>query len=134
MGLAVQFDYLSPTFAWEEGQAAVAEVRENAPYFWGDFYPLTGSSTSLEEFVAFQFHRGDLSAGIILAFRRAQCQVVGIEVVPHGIDPSATYRVEIIDEDRNSVIRTILGSELLAGVQLRIPTSNASLLWRYQKL
>ena len=40
-GLICQFDYLNEKFPMEQAKAALAEVKENRKYWYGDFYPLT---------------------------------------------------------------------------------------------
>ncbi len=131
-GLATQFDYLSPTFNWDEAKKAVQEAKDNAPFFWGDFYPLTSSSTTTEDFAAFQFHRTDLDAGIIVAFRRENCQIRSIEVVPHRINADKKYAVETINEDRIPTTEEMSGKVIRQGISLRIGQAGASLIWKYK--
>jgi alpha-galactosidase len=85
-GLLSEADYLNPTFPLEATRAMLAEIKENAKYWYGDFYPLTQVNTALDQFAAFQLHRPDLDAGIVMAFRRPQCDLRGIivDIVPAG--------------------------------------------------
>jgi len=67
-GSITQFDYLNDRFSLDEARAALAEVKENQKYWYGDFYPLTRAAVGPEAFIAWQLHRADLDAGIVLAF------------------------------------------------------------------
>jgi hypothetical protein len=70
-GSITQFDYLNDRFSIEEARLALAEVKENQRFWYGDFYPLTRADSGPDPFVAWQLHRADLNAGIVLAFRRS---------------------------------------------------------------
>jgi alpha-galactosidase len=129
-GAICQFDYLAPDFPLQQAKVAVKEVRENQKYWYGDFYPLTRASTSADVWAAYQFHRPDLNAGILLAFRRANCNHPAMEVSLRAIDPATTYRVEMIDESRQMSKKTMTGAELIAPMELRLP-AKASLLVHY---
>jgi hypothetical protein len=84
--------------------------------------------------VAYQFHRPDLQAGVILAFRHAQCSYVGLIVAPYALNPSARYEVEWLDEKHQAVRRTMTGDELRNGLDLRLPTPGTSLVVRYRQV
>jgi alpha-galactosidase len=132
-GIALQFDYLNKDFPWKQAQAAAKEVRENSKYWYGDFYALTPFGTGAGEFVAFQLHRPDLDAGIVIAFRREKAVPMGLILPPRAIKASSRYEVEFIDEDRKSTKSIMTGKELLEnGLELRIPKQRASLVVRYR--
>ena len=133
-GLICQFDYLSEKFPMEQAKAALAEVKENQKYWYGDFYPLTDASLSSDVWAAYQFHRADLHAGIVLAFRRGDSRYTGLSVKPGEINPAANYAVEFLDDARHRVERTIPGHEIADGLELRLPRKHASLLLRYREL
>ena len=85
--------------------------------------------------MAFQLHRPDLKAGIILAFRREKAPLMGLILSPRGIKPDTRYEVDFIDEARSKKTVTLTGKEILAnGIELRIPKQRASLLVRYREL
>ena len=112
----------------------MAEVKENQKYFYGDFYPLTACSTDPGQFLAYQVHRADLRAGLVLAFRRAKCGESQIHVALGGIRPKAEYEVEFIDEHRQKTAKTMKGRELAGDLCLVIPQCGASLLVRYREI
>lgn len=130
-GLACTFDYLDPKFPVDRAKAALAESKENQKYWYGDYYPLSRASTSNDQWAAYQFHRADLSAGIVMAFRRSQCPYPAITVKLGGIDPAKDYAVEFVDSARQKVQKTMSGRELSAEMDLKLP-KQSSLMVRYR--
>lgn len=134
-GLLCEYAYQDKDFPLGEAQASLAEVRTNARFWYGDFYPLTSLSPSSDQFLAFQLHRPDLEEGLITAFRRAECDTIGIIVAPKLLKESANYRLEIIGDDRKARAFTVSGRSLLKdGIELRISNRRGSLLVRYQEI
>lgn len=132
-GLLAQFDYLAQGFSMEAARSIVAEAKANRAYWYGDFYPLSIASSDPEGFVAYQFHRPDLDAGLILAFRHAACVPVGLVVAPQGIDPGADYAVEFVGDDGVARREAIAGKRLSEGLELRPSGQGSSLAVRYRK-
>lgn len=130
-GAITQFDYLDPRFPIDEARAALAEVNENRKYWYGDFYPLTRAAVGSEAFAAWQLHRSDLHAGIVLAFRRAHCPFPVLETRLRGLDPQANYKVELIDEARRRQETRMTGRTLMTQLELRVSERGSSLLVRY---
>ena len=131
-GAIAQFAFLDKGFDLAEGKAAISEAKANQKYSYGDFYPLTDCTTKPAAFVAYQLHRPDLGAGMVMAFRRAECDVFGLGVKLGGLDPKASYRVEFIDEARRRTVRKMTAGEMAADFPLLIPKRRASLLVRYK--
>ena len=132
-GAITQFAFLDPGFSVEAAKAAVAEARENQKYWYGDFYPLTPCTTALDHMIAWQLHRPDLDAGLVLAFRRPQCPYLAIAVALRGLKPASTYTVDFIDDAHHKTTKTLSGQELAAGLELRLGRKGSSLLVRYQE-
>lgn len=132
-GLLCQFAYRDEEFPMDTARALIEEARENRFAWYGDFYPLTPARISPEEFVAYQFHRADLDAGIVLAFRRPGCRYKGLILGIYGIDSAAAYAVEYVDGDGNSTRTVESGADLADALQLRIDTPGSSLVVRYRK-
>jgi len=130
-GAICEWGYLDEGFPTTTAKAAVAESRANQRYWYGDFYPLTPVSTSDDAFVVHQYHRPDLDAGLLLAFRRSGCDYLGLIVAPAAIKPDLSYNIEFVDEARVSTTRKMSGKELQAGLDLRIPAKGHSLVVRY---
>jgi alpha-galactosidase len=131
-GLICQFDVLNPEFPLEKAKAAVAEVKANQKFWYGDFYPLTRCDLGADQWAAYQFHRPDLDAGLVLAFRRAECNYPALSASLRGIKPERQYAVEFIDDARQAVRKTLPGRQLADDLELRIPKKGASLLVRYR--
>jgi len=133
-GAICQFDYLDPKFDLAKAKAALAEVRENQKYWYGDFYPLTPATPEGDHWVAWQLHRPDLQAGIVLAFRRSRCPYPALMVGLHAMDPRAKYAVQWIGEDRTVAAQTRTGQQLAEDLELHLPQRGTSLLLRYRRL
>ena len=131
-GLLCQFAYLENGFSIERAKPLIAEARENQPYWYGDFYPLTPCSTASDQFIAYQFHRSDLDAGVVLAFRRPECNLLGIIVGIQAVNPERQYLVDLVDEAGEKATRTLSGAELKENLPLRLPGKGSSLLVRYR--
>jgi len=131
-GAITQFAFLDGGFPIDQARATVAEARENQKYWYGDFYPLTPCTTAPDQLIAYQFHRPDLDAGLVLAFRRLDCNVFGLSVHLSGIHPETTYEVELIDEAQRRTVRTLKGKDMATDFPLLIPKRRASLLVRYR--
>lgn len=131
-GAITQFAFLDEGFSTGAAKEAIAEIRKNQKYWYGDFYPLTACTTAPDKFIAYQLHRTDLNAGIVLAFRRAECDVLGMGVKLGGLDPDVSYNVEFIDEDRSKSVRTITGRVMSTDFPLLIHKRRASLLVKYK--
>lgn len=74
-----------------------AQWREVAPYFYGDYYPLTPYSTEDSAWVAWQFDRPASGDGMIQAFRRSQSTIEQVRFKLRGLDPKAQYAVRNLD-------------------------------------
>ncbi len=131
-GLLCQFAYLEDGFNPDEARRLVAEARENAPFWYGDFYPLTNCSIDKSEFVAYQFHRPDLDAGIVLAFRRAECPIKGILLGVQGVNPDTKYRVQYLADDGTTTEQVLSGADMSEALELKLGNKNSSLVVRYQ--
>lgn len=132
-GAISQWDYLDANFPRELARQTIAEAKENGKYWYGDFYPLTSCGIEPDEFVAYQFHRADLDAGLVLAFRRTECRYLGLVLGLQAVDPEKTYSVEFINEARDTLMKTMTGRELSTDLVLRIPEQPGSLLVRYKR-
>jgi len=131
-GLICQFPVLDDQFSAEAARAALAEVRENQKYWYGDFYPLTPCALGPRALVAWQLHRSDLDSGIVLAFRRSECPYPVLQTGLRELDPQASYRAEILEEGRTHEIRILTGRQLMNDFELRISKRGTSLLVRYE--
>lgn len=130
-GAPCEWSYLDGNFNKRLTAATVHEIDELRPYWYGDMYAIASGGPETDRFAAFQLHRPDLNAGVVLAFRRKDCDLVGIIAGLRGLKPSTNYRVELIPDSRKTTVITRTGRELMAGLELRIAGKPGSLLARY---
>jgi alpha-galactosidase len=130
-GFCAEWDILDKNFPFDQARACIAEMKENRPFFAGDYYPLTHWSMSHDQWMAWQFHRPDLDAGIVLAFRRKDCPYPALEAKLRGINPERNYSVSFIDDQHKATTKTMTGREL-STLELRLLDRHSSLLVRYK--
>ena len=126
-------------FGWDinkdESQAGMQEYIQDfkrlRPYFYGDYYPLTGTINLLKDntWLAYQLNRTKEGDGIILAFRRERNRDESIRIKLKGLDEKSTY--EFFYEDYGIKISKT-GTELMEGIDINIPMKPASLLISYK--
>lgn len=132
-GLLCEMDYLNLAFPIQKAKTLLEEIKANQKYWYGDFYPLTPVTSGLDQFVAYQLHRPDLSEGIVLAFRRPECSLKGLLLEIQGLDEKRSYDFEFIDEAGSSLVRSVSGEEVRReGLPLRVNARGESLLVRYR--
>jgi alpha-galactosidase len=102
------------------------------PFFYGDYYSLTPYGLDPKTWMAWQFNRPDLGAGILQAFRRPECA-----------DKSANYKLFDLDPETNYTVtdlgipgsRIISGHKLMIeGIQVTIPDSPGAAVITYSKV
>jgi len=131
-GAISQFDYLNPEFPVQLAQATMAEAKENQKFWYGDFYPLTGCTVAPDHWMAYQLHRADLNAGLVLAFRHAESNYPALAVALQGLNPATKYEVEFTEDARQKRVKTLTGRKLMSEMELRLPKKGSSLLIRYK--
>ncbi len=114
-------------------QRSVKDFKRLRPYYYGDYYPLTGigDNTGDAVWLAYQLHRPNVNDGIIVAFRRSANEQESIVVKAGGLDPMANY--EWFDEDTGEKF-VMTGTKLSEGVTLRIKNKPGSGLISYRQL
>jgi hypothetical protein len=80
--------------------------------------------------MAWQLHRADQDAGIVLAFRHKDSPYSTLQVELRGLKPAQKYRVQFIDDQHHVANKTLTGLDLSA-LELRLPARQTSLLVRY---
>lgn len=114
-------------------QKRVHDYKNLRPYFYSDYYPLTESrnNTGDNVWLAYQLNRPEQKDGIIIAFRRGDCENESIHTKLSGLVETTTY--ELFYEDYGvKVCKT--GWELMHGFDMTIPSKPASLLISYHEL
>ena len=81
-----------------------------APYFAGDYYPLTSVSLDSDEWIGWQYNDEEKGEGVVQMFARHDAKFVAGRFPLHGLDPSATYEISDVDSDET---RMVGGKELM---------------------
>jgi len=103
------------------------QFQKTKQYQLGDYYPLTGCDAKTDSYMAYQLDRPDLKSGIILAFRRQECETGRFDISP-VLEPGAVYLFTDFDTKKET---TVTGGE---GYECVIPEKPGSLLVHYTKL
>ena len=110
----------------------VDQWRQVAPYYSGDYYPLTEYHVSNDVWMAWQFDRPDLGQGMVQVFRRAGSAYETARFPLRGLTPDATY--EIRDLDAATPFRRT-GRELAGeGLPVAIKERPRALVITYKRL
>lgn len=86
-----------------------------APYFWGDYYPLTAYGVGDDIWTVFQFHKPQDGTGVILAYRRAGCPDNYIDIKLRDLKKDKVYELSDIDTGETWKKK---GSELMKGFRI----------------
>lgn len=129
--MLLNWDINNNEYSIAEMQQYIQDYKRFRPYYYGDYYPLTGTKDFLKNkvWLAYQLNRPEQNDGIILIFRRDDCLEDSYKIKLHGIDEKATY--ELFYEDyKISTKKT--GQELMDGFDVFISQKPASLLISYK--
>jgi alpha-galactosidase len=112
-------------------QKLVAQWREIAGLYYGDFYPLTPYRIEQTEWMAWQFDAPERSEGIVQAFRRQDSVYTSSRFRLRGLERDATYRITDVDAGE---AMTASGAQLMdEGLEMKIGTAPAARVVRYRK-
>ncbi len=117
-------------FPVDEARRRIAEIKRVRHYFLGDYYPLTEHRTTDDVWMAYQFHRDDLSEGMFLAFRRSDSPDTSAILRLGGLEASSSYELQFED---SGVTQTYSGETLREGVEVVIDAAPGSLLVTYRE-
>ncbi len=107
----------------------VNQWRSIAPYYYGDYYPLTPYSTSDTTWLAWQFHLQDKNEGLIQVFRRPQSPFEAARLKLRGLNPKTSYVVKDLDTGAE---RTFTARDLMSeGLPVTCSKAPQSLLITY---
>ena len=110
----------------------MAEFAAVRPYFYEDYWPLTGygDMTGDDIWLAYQLNRPSDSTGWIVAFRRENCPDKFRPVSLKDLDPDAVYVLENQDDWTRAEVP---GKVLMDAYNLAIENPRGSLLIKYWK-
>ncbi len=112
-------------------QRMIAEFRQVQPFLLGDYYPLTPYSLEETAWIAWQFHEPELGGGIVQAFRREECAAETCVLQLQGLDPTAEYTVENLDD---GAFERRTGQQLASeGLRIAVTPRPGAALFIYRK-
>jgi alpha-galactosidase len=110
----------------------VDEHRLISPFFLGDYYPLTPYTHATDAWMAWQFHRPDLDAGVVQAFRRPDSPYETARFRLSGLNPAVRYRFRNVDGQRGT---TMTGREAMeTGLAVTIADRPAAAAIIYERM
>jgi len=117
---------------YERLRKLVAQWRQVADYYYGDYYPLTPYGTESTDWMAWQFDRPDHGDGMVQAFRRPDSPFEGARFRLRGLDPEARYEVTSLDGP-GSVVYS--GRDLLeSGLPVAITSRPGAVIIVYRRM
>ena len=119
----------SDDFAKDQAQYIYNEYKKIQPCFQGDFYPLSEYTTRPDKWMAYQFHRKDLNAGVAFVFRRPRNSGNTCMISLSGLVDDAAYEL-IYENNQASSVKT--GIELKKGLSVKINERPGSELISYR--
>jgi len=128
--MVINWDINGKQHSVAEFQKYMLDFKNLRPYYYSDYYPLTGTENMTQDnvWLAYQLNRPADKDGIVLAFRRDANETETIRVKLYGLDANETY--EVFNEDNGQTFSQ-KGSELMDGIDLTISQKPGSLLLRY---
>jgi alpha-galactosidase len=102
--LAIIDDVRKHDMDWDLYRRLVAQWRQVADCYLGDYYPLTPYSLETTSWLGWQFDRPDLGTGLVQVFRRSESIYKAADLRLCGLDPEARYRVKNLDSPQADVV------------------------------
>jgi alpha-galactosidase len=112
-------------------KSLIAQWRQVAPYYYGDFFPLTPYSISEATWMGWQLNQTDGRAGTVQAFRRRNSPFVTSRFKLRGLKGEARYQVRDLDSSGTS---EFTGRQLMEqGLSVSIPEQPGAKLLVYKE-
>ena len=121
----------SPDFDHARAAELLERYRALRHLIVGDWYPLLPYSRLATDWMAMQWHRPDLGAGIVLVFRRAESPYPIAELALRGLETGATYELA---SERTGVATRATGDVLLRAFTVEMPERRSSDMIIYRRL
>ena len=116
---------------WPLLRKLIAQWRQVADYYYGDYYPLTPYSLASDKWIAWQFDRPDLGEGMVQAFRRPESPYESSRLKLVGLDKNARYKLTDLDSGETS---EFTGKELMDGYLVTLENRPSSALIAYKRI
>ncbi len=130
-GMVVSWNPIPADFPIKQAEKLAAEFHRARGFYFGDYYPLTSYSTASDVWIAYQFHRVDQRAGMVVAFRRRDSREQSLKVRLRGLDPDAKYELEF---SGTGVKKTATGKELADAFTITLDkTPDSAIVFYKQK-
>ena len=97
---AVCYDTRKDNLNYDLIRRFLAEWRQVAPYYLGDFYPLTPYSLEENVWMAWQFDVPEKGEGMVQVFRREKSQDDSAAYKLQGLEPGSLYTISDFDADK----------------------------------
>jgi alpha-galactosidase len=88
----------------------LGQWKQYAPYYFGDYYPLTPYTLDPAAWMAWQFDVPEKGEGMVQAFRRAESVYEVARFRLRGLNPGAVYTLTDLDSGQS---QKLAGRELL---------------------
>jgi alpha-galactosidase len=112
----------------------IAQWREIAPDYYGDYYPLTPYSLDPKVWAVMQFDRPDTAGGFVEAFRRSGSPYESARLKLQGLVPEGHYQVVNLDQPGTAGTQEFLGRDLMnEGMQISLKHAPDSQLLVYRR-
>ena len=113
--------------------ALVEDWRRIADNYYGDYYPLTPYSLAEDAWMAWQFNRPEVGAGMVQAFARPETFITEARFRLRDLEPEGRYRITDIDAMEAASIAT--GREMMeSGLPIRIARPPAAKILIYERV
>jgi alpha-galactosidase len=115
-------------------KSAIAEGKRIRKYYFGNFYPLTKVSLDTTSWCVTQYHRTKDNDGMIMAFRRPQCEQTEFDLGRLcEIDPKAKYKVTMYQSYEPLPAKIVTGAEFVQS-KAEITETPGTVLIEYEKI
>ena len=130
--LVVEIDPRRDDVDYDLWRRLCAQFKQVAPYYLGDYYPLTPYSLADNVWMGWQFECPEKGEGMVQAFRREKCAEKEITLRLRGLHPESIYSVMDIDRQEP---RSFSGRELMDnGLPMEADTAPAALIFVYKMM
>ncbi len=130
-GIALGIDAGNYSDGYAKLKRLIAQWREVADHYYGDYYPLTPYSLDKTAWMGWQFDTPSTGSGFVQAFRRPESPYETARFKLRGLDAKAEYAVKDVDTAVETLIR---GAELMErGVPITVKQVPGSALLKYRR-
>ena len=130
-GVACNFHIFDPEFDFAGATRIVEEVHELAPYWEGEFTPLTKITTEEDGFAAWELSFAD--KGAVYVFRREFCEEDTFMVKFTSVEEMQKYKLVFIDEKLERRDGEYTGAQLREGLSVKLDDKRSSMIIKYEK-